>query len=258
MKKPELKDFGLNEELIEEYKKQCDKINQFKKDFLRKRRIINRIILICSIVISSILCIYCICMDDFNREVGKCYIIISIWTLIYTIAYFVFTSNNGVFDFSFIKLGKIIKSLSNNELKQSVENYNCAIKEYEESLKINVDSLVQVELLLPYTGLSEERTSLGSSWVCFSNIHLANSKYYPNITDMNFDGFKDYYDSLIENQKKYPPKPKKELIMISKNEKLRFYYPCSDAYFAFKGKQPGDIVYVQGVIPYKILQVINL
>lgn len=260
MKKPELHDFGLDEKSIAENKRQHDRSHQLLEEYVLKRKSIRKTILIISIVAVCIIIVSCLIIGFNNTACGILLGLSLFWMVTYGVIYFQYSSETS-WDISYDKKKEIEDSVVDKRLEQSIANYNRAIDKYEESLKVNEHSVIEVEMLLPDFGLDKKRHSLGITWMCFSNIHLANPQYYPNINankkNIDYDDFESYYKSIIEMQKSFPPEPKKDT-PIPHGAKLEFYYPCSDAYLTLKGKKVGDIVELPyGVCGYKILQVFN-
>ena len=147
---------------------------------------------------------------------------------------------------------KIKAETIDSNVDDAIEKYNKAVEDYEEkAYSINKYSLVKVEVLAPL------ETSLGERWIVFSNIHLSNSRSFPDIDVPNeFDAeFEAYYNQLTERQLNIVPKPKKHLNITGKME---FYYPCSDIFLAMQGKRAGEIAELWIGVRYKIITVINL
>lgn len=272
MQKPELYDFGLDEKSIAENKKQHERSQQLLEEYFLKRKSIRKIILIISIVLVCIVIVVC-CVIGFNNIVSGILLGLSLaWMATYGVIYFQYSDESN-WNIRYDKKKEIEESIVDKKLEQAIENYHRALEKYEESLKVNEYSIIQVEVLLPEFnmeaifpehGSNKTRTSLGKEWICFSNTYLANPQYYPNLDNIypnldniNYDDFKNHYNSIVEMQKQFPPEPKNNL-PIPRGDKLVFYYTCSDAYYALKEKKVGDIVELSdGFYSYKILQVFN-
>jgi len=240
---------------MDEHKRQTAKYYQAVQNHLDNKKQSKTIILIASLVITFIAFVISAATGFDKNVTGYSMGICLLWDVTYGLYYFQ-TKDDSTWDVSFEKRKEIEKNIINADLQKKTDAYNAALRKYEDSLKINKESVVQVELLAP--SISGGRTVVSTIWMVFSNIHLANPRSYPDM-EINFldvQSFRAEYNALIERQKSVPPRPKKHL-GIGESEKFQFYYPCSDMFSAMTGKKPGDIVSLSIGVEYRILQVFN-
>ena len=250
MKKPRLEDYGLTEDLLSLNKKQYDLYWNKIDEFLAHRKYVRKVILIISLVVTGFIFIINIA-DNFETDpagytMGICFI----WDIMYGLHFFQ-TSDESRFNLSNEIKDKIKAETIDSDVDDAIEKYNKAVEDYEEkAYSINKYSLVKVEILAPF------ELSLGEHWIVFSNIHLSNSRSFPDIdVPSKFDAeFEAYYNQLTERQQNIVPKPKKYLNIT---EKMQFYYPCSDIFLAMQGKTAGETVELWTGVRYKIISVIN-
>ncbi len=258
MRKPELQDFGLSETLVEKNKQQHQKCEEMLKVALESRKSTRKTILIVSLVITAIAFIIVAATGFETEATGIVMGICLFWDATYGIIYFQY-SGETVWDLSYEKRKQIEAQVIDEKIENAIEKYNKAMAEYEKSRGINEYSIVKAEMLIPPIMDNKEYTSLGTGWMVFSNIHLRNPQSYPDLAlnTNDFSSFESKYFALIERQKSAPPKAKKNS-PIPQEEKLEFYYPCSDMYMGLKEKKEGEIVELPIGMCYKILKVINL
>ena len=251
MKKPRLEDYDLTEDLVALNKRQYDLYWKKIDECLAHRKYVRKVILIISLVVTGFIFVINIA-DNFETDpagftMGICFA----WDVMYGL-YFSKKSDESRFNLRDEVKDKIKAETIDSNVDDAIEKYNKAVEDYEEKAYfINKYSLVKVEVLAPL------ETSLGERWIVFSNIHLSNSRSFPDIDVPNeFDAeFEAYYNQLTERQLNIIPKPKKHLNITGKME---FYYPCSDIFLAMQGKRAGEIAELGIGVRYKIITVINL
>ncbi len=250
MRKPELEDYGLSKSLLHKYKQQEKLADEKLESYIQTIKDRCNTIGMISIIILFIT-FFIFAATGFSETGAVVFGIPAAWLGIYWVPW-VQSRDYGWSDVSYEKRKELHDSVVDEKLEKAVRQYEKALLEYEKSLKINEYSVVRASLCLPF---GDER-EITTQWIVFSNIHLANPRSFPDIRIPRYidDDFKDYYDYLITKQSSITPKPKKALNITGE---LKFFYPCSDLFLAFKGKKPGDSVFVNGVTKYKILEVIN-
>lgn len=251
MKKPELKDFGLTEELLKQNKSEHETYYERLESHLKYRESVRNKILVVSLVVSVILLIINIAKGFEKNFAGISLGICLFWDVVYGLTYFQ-SKGESKWDLSLELRNRIESEVINRQIDEAVKKYEEALREYEKkAFTINKYSLVKADLVTPMG------TSVGIRWIVFSNIYLANSRSFPDIEIpyiMNKE-FQDYYYKLTTKQKDITPIPKKHLNI---QDKIEFYYPFSDMFFAMEGKKPRDTAeLLMGSIRYRILDVIN-
>lgn len=247
MKKPELIDFNLTEDLLALNKKQ---ISLFEKALDEKANQRNSICMTISIISAIVTFIAILISYEF-------FIVLGVWDSFLLL----FFGQWGFWWKNRSDVSETVKEETRSlfvdrELAKRISAYHNAVYEYNNKTRVKEHSLVKVVLLLPDIGSPGEFTEVSTSWCVFSNIWLSNPQSFPDIEiPENIDeAFTKYYYNLMEKQKDRVAKPKKGLNI---KEPLNFYYPCSDMYGVLFGKNPGDIVTLKVGLPYKILEVIN-
>ncbi len=258
MKKPQLSDFGLTEKLVELNKQQHDEYWKRLEAYIEKRKFIIRTLFILSLVVTFIAFVIVACTGFEKNTTGYSMGICLLLDMILGLVWFQ-THTDTTGDISIDRRIEIKKEVIDQKIDKAIESYKKAVSEYEEKvLSINEYSLVKAELLVPSFMEKGNFTSMGERWIVFTNIYLSNSRSFPDlqITIKEINNWEEKYYELIERQKSIEPKFKKKL-GISPEDKVEFYYPYTSMYSAMQGKREGEMVTVNGCVPYRIIKVIN-
>lgn len=259
MKKPELSNFNLTQEMIDLYQSQHESFRKNLDERLQSKKKLYIGIFIVSIIITILSAIIIFAngfdKDIFGYVVGSFVVFDIVWGCICF-------KDNDEWSLSSSECERIKSETIDQDLEKKVLNYEKALKIYDKSITIRELSLVKAELLCPKidirNGSINGYHSIGMRWMVFSNKYLANPENYPElrVTMENQDYFDELYLSTIEKQKKTPPRLKCD-IPVSTSNQLEFYYPCSIVFSAMENKKPGDIVTTCLGVNYRILEVIN-
>ena len=134
MKKPELKDFGLTEELLDLNKKQQEKYYKKLEEHCESVKKIKIAIIVISLIITFIMFIVN-CAYEFESEVAVIILgIFSFWDS--TVVLYCFGSlDSSICDVRESKENEIKAQTLDLSLDKAVENYNKAVRDYEWYLK---------------------------------------------------------------------------------------------------------------------------
>lgn len=249
MKKPELKDFELTEEMLIRNKKENADLDREIERIANERKKRRKIILYVLIAVSIV--VLFICLFSSFESIAGAFLILCVFCDIGWGIYVFNTQGETVSNFDMHEWYELKQKIVNCEIEERIKTYDAALEEYNAKKScINEQSLVKVKVFLT------DDIVISETWVVFSNVYLSNPQSYPNICvpDKYDEEFEKYYQNILQKQKKTMPKPKKRLGIEGK---LAFYYPCSDLFMKLKDKRVGDKVTIGIGATYQILNVYN-